>query len=229
MSETQVNIQFYRDQEEKDQVLPLKWVSVAHQMPSDEVLWKAFRKGDEEALTCIYNQYVGKMYNYGCQFTQEREIVRDCIQELFVELIHKRRQLGNTASIKFYLFKSLRRKLMRSLKKKQLYVSTKETHAPGNFKVLEDPCTKFIHQEVSQQTKTIITEGCNQLPAKQREALLLYFYEGLSYREIAETMGMTRTKSARVLIYRAIASLSSRLARYKEIFFPLGLIITLFS
>lgn len=188
---------------------------------TDSEIWSAFRRGDEEALVYIYREYVNKMYNYGCQFTSQKELVSDCIQELFTEIISKRHKLGSTASIKHYLFKSLRRKLLRVLKKEKKYRQAGEISTLEGFNILEDTSVKFIHQEFTDQQKGIISSECNQLPTRQKEALLLYFYEGMSYKEIAETVGMSRTKSARALIYRAIDSLSQRLQKYKDILYPL--------
>ena len=187
----------------------------------DRSIWRAFKKGEEKALTYIYEQYADKMYNYGCQLCQNQALVRDCIQELFVELISKKTNLGDTDHIKFYLFKSLRRKILRTLKRENLYVSDLDASQHSGFQILEDSSIKFIHQEFQEHQKTIIARECNELPYKQREALLLYFYEGMSYQQIAQTMGMTRTKSARALIYRALDSLSARLRRYKEFLYPL--------
>lgn len=196
-------------------------IRASEEIRSDKEVWEAFRNGDEAALVSIYQQYANKMYNYGCQFTRDEALVSDCIQELFTEIITKRKKLGDTVSIKFYLFKSLRRKLLRSLKKERKLLDRHETIAREAFNILEDNSVRFINQEFTSLQKEIITEECNQLPPRQKEALMLYFYEGMSYREIAATIGMTRTKSARALIYRAIDSLSSRLQKYKHLLYPL--------
>jgi RNA polymerase sigma factor (sigma-70 family) len=188
---------------------------------SDPEIWELFRNGNQAALTYIYQSYADKMYNYGCQFTNKHELVSDCIQELFTEIITKRKKLGKAFSIKFYLFKSLRRKLFRTMKKEQKL----QKGASEGFNILEDASVKFIDQEFSTFQRKIITEECNKLSPRQKEALMLYFYEGLSYKEIALTLEMTRTKSARVLIYRAIDSLSSRLQQYKHLLYPLILLL----
>lgn len=222
MDEKQVHFQQYNDDRvEKDHTPKLKVASDKDILKSDADIWREFRSGSEEALVYIYRQYGNKMYNYGCQFTRNKELVRDCIQELFTEIISKRQSLGDTVSIKFYLFKALRRKLLRVLSKDKKYLSSKEGTEHEGFNIQEDPAIKFIHQEFSDHQKGIITKECNKLPCKQREALLLYFYEGMNYKQIAETMGMNRTKSARAIIYRAIDSLSVHLQRYKDLLYPL--------
>lgn len=195
--------------------------SVSFDNMPDRETWELFRNGDQAALTFIYQSYADKMYNYGCQFTNKHELVSDCIQELFTEIITKRKRLGQAVSIKFYLFKSLRRKLFRAVRKENKQQKRAQHKGSEGFNILEDGSVKFIDQEFSSFQKKIITEECNQLPPRQKEALMLYFYEGLSYNEIAMTLGMTKTKSARVLIYRAIDSLSSRLNKYKHLLYPL--------
>jgi len=187
----------------------------------DSDVWDLFRSGDELALTYIYQSYADKMYNYGCQFTDKHELVSDCIQELFTEIISKRKKLGKTASIKFYLYKSLRRKLFKLLKKENRLRSKLQIRAAEGFNILEDASVKFIDQEFSSFQKKIITEECNLLPVRQKEAIMLYFYEGFSYQEIAQTLGLTRTKSARALVYRSVDSLSVRLKKYKHLLYPL--------
>lgn len=221
MDEDQVHLQQYSGKVEEHHTPKLKVASDKDVSKSDAAIWREFRNGNEEALVYIYREYANKMYNYGCQFTRNKELVSDSIQELFTEIIHNKKNLGDTVSIKFYLFKALRRKLLRVLRKEKKYLSRNETAEHEGFNILEDTSVKFIYQQFCDYQKAIITKECNKLPCKQREALLLYFYEGMSYKEIAETMGMTRTKSARAIIYRAIDSLSEHLQRYKEFLYPL--------
>lgn len=221
MDEDQIHLQQYSGRVEEHYTHKLKVASDKNISKYDAAIWREFRNGDEEALVYIYREYANKMYNYGCQFTGNKELVSDSIQELFTEIISKKQSLGDTVSIKFYLFKALRRKLLRVLKKEKMFLNRNDAAEHEGFNVLEDASIKFINQEFSDRQKIIITKGCNKLPCKQREALLLYFYEGMSYKEIAETMGMTRTKSARAIIYRAIDSLSVHLQRYKELLYPL--------
>src|SRR5262245_24498141 len=79
----------------------------------DAALWTAFRMGDEKALVSIFDRFTKLLYNYGYKIVREEDVVKDAIQDLFIELWKNRETLGDTTSIKFYLFKSLRRKLIR--------------------------------------------------------------------------------------------------------------------
>lgn len=180
-------------------------------------LWRLFKNGREEALIYIYRTYVNVLYNYGCQFTKEQELVRDTVQEFFIDLIRNKHNLGDTTSIKFYLFKSFRRKLVRVLKKENKFVKEEISEERPGFNVSYNPEARYIKDQLDTEQKRLLQEKFNYLPEKQREALLLYYYEGLSYDEIASLFEMTRVKSARVLIYRAIDSLAKQLKNHKDI------------
>lgn len=55
----------------------------------------------------------------------------------------------------------------------------------------------------------------SKLTTRQKEAVLYFYYEGLSYQEIADIMGFQNVKSARKLIYRAIDALRKDLQELK--------------
>lgn len=172
---------------------------------SDSQLWDEFLKGSDTALETIYLQYVNVLYNYGRQFTHNDDLVRDAVQELFCELIQSRERLGATTSIKFYLLASIRNKLLRKVKHEDKFQSLQDFG--GDFQI-DFACDADILRDLNlNQSGEMLKEAFEKLPAKQREAILLYFYEDVSYEEIAKIMEMTKVKSARALIYRALDSL----------------------
>lgn len=188
------------------------------------VIWISFQEGSEEALIYIYRKYAGILYNYGCQFTRDHEYVWDCIQDLFCELIKNRKRLGKVASVKGYLFKATKRKLFKGLKK-----SRRTVLVDANDQLFElsvpSGVTPISQSQVQEQNKLI--EGyINELPSHQREVLLLYFYEGLSYQEIADIFEV-KVKSIRTMTYRALETLSKVLKEKKDGILVIGLGIIL--
>lgn len=186
------------------------------QWKDESDIWEQFKNGNEYALTYIYRNYSDKLFNYGCQFTTKREIVEDCIQDLFIDLINRKKNLGKVISIKFYLFKSLRYKLLRELKKQGKLALKESFDSDQNFLINVSHEIKLINEQLSKDQKYLIKKYLNQLPPFQREALLLYFYEGLSYQQIADVLQTGKVKSSRALVYRAISSLSNLLVSYKD-------------
>src|SRR5690606_10543545 len=78
--------------------------------------WCAFKNGDRNAFAEIYRQQVRDLLNYGYKVTSDRRLIEDSIQDLFFELWKNRAGLSDTTSVRFYLFKALRFKIMRNAK-----------------------------------------------------------------------------------------------------------------
>ncbi len=180
-------------------------------------VWKEFQRGSELALARIFDMYAHKLFNYGRQFTADADSVNDAIQDVFYQLIKSKHQLGTANSIKYYLFSSFRRRLLRLLKQQKKTVLEENIEKEGRFMVSIDPDYHSIKTMFTLDQKKILEDACNQLPIRQREALSLFFFEGLSYKEVAETMELSQVKSARKLLYRALDNLHARLHRHKDI------------
>lgn len=178
----------------------------------DEVVWERFKKGNKAALTHIYRNYSNPLFNYGCQIAADREMVKDAIQDLFIEIINNKERLGKTTSIKYYLFKALRNKLVKLLVKKNK--ETGKEMESECFQVSISPEIMLINRQIDQEKQQILSQKLNELPVLQREILLLFYYEGMKYDQIAGILGI-KTKSARALLYRAIESLGKLLKPLK--------------
>lgn len=178
-------------------------------------IWNDFLQGDDASLSYIYRNYANKLYNYGRQFA-DADLVQDCIQDLFFDLIKSRNRLGQIQSVKAYLFSSLRRKIVRKLKRNNHEVGHSKLDEHTKFRVsfISDdsiPPDQFVENRLH-----ILRQACNTLPPRQREAIMLYYYEQLSYKEIAEVMNIGKVSSARILVYRALDALKSLLGGLKD-------------
>ena len=137
--------------------------------------------------------------------------MEDCIQELFIELRIKREKLKDTNSIKFYLFKALRNRILRKLSRKKMLPLDEALMDGHNFEICLSHEHKMIHAQLDEEIKQTLNTIINHLTIRQREIILYYFYERLSYAEIAEIMNLSKPKFARDLLYRAIAKLKDEL------------------
>ena len=57
------------------------------------IKWKLFLEGDDQAYSWIYTHYIQVLYNYGLQITPDSEIVKDCIQDVFVKIYKAKKKL----------------------------------------------------------------------------------------------------------------------------------------
>jgi DNA-directed RNA polymerase specialized sigma24 family protein len=82
----------------------------------DNKIWEAYQKGNKEALEIIYRRHVNDLYNYGMKIKGHESLIKDCIQELFVELWYSKNNLSSTDNIKYYLLRAIKFKINHHLK-----------------------------------------------------------------------------------------------------------------
>ena len=157
----------------------------------DAALWTAFRKGDDKALVSIFDRFTKVLYNYGYKIIRDEDAVKDAIQELFIELWKNRTQLGDTTSIKFYLFKSLRRKLIR-VNAKSMRNLTVRFQTEHEQESLPSPEFMLIAEQSSAEEREKVMHMLNTLTKRQREAIFLRYFEELGYDKIASIMEMSK-------------------------------------
>ncbi|MCH7401648.1 RNA polymerase sigma factor [Belliella kenyensis] len=175
----------------------------------DIEIWAAFNRGDEKAFNYIYRFHATAMFEFGIQITNDIGVVQDCIQNIFIYLRRKRGELKEVHSIKAYLFKSLQREIIRKLNKIKSNESKNIDSFEDSFQIELSHETKLIQLEIETEKTLLIEDALNKLTTRQRQAILLLYKEGMSYKEIAEVLEFSEVKSARKLIYRALDSIKS--------------------
>lgn len=178
---------------------------------TEKNLWKNFKNGDDSALARIYTKYADQLYAYGLKIINDEALVKDCIQDVFIQLIEKRETLIITSKTQIYLFKSLRNKLfeeLRSEKRKKdiLKLWTESDIQPEN--TAED---SVIISEEKKSTETKIKQAISKLTDHQRELIHLKYSEGFQNNEIAELLNIDMA-SVRTLLYRSLKKVRKLLA-----------------
>lgn len=170
--------------------------------------WEQFRQGHQEAFTHLYYRYVDALYHYGERLTPDRALIEDCLQDLFAELWNRHRQLPKVDSVKFYLFKALKRKIVKKRHQAQRFLSHPADEY--DFEITLAPDFELADHQMTPPEKDRLLRAINQLSPRQKEAITLYFYDGFSYEEIGKIMLMG-TRSVYNLVYRALAALRQTL------------------
>jgi len=171
----------------------------------DLQLWKKLLEGDINSLKIIYNQYVNDLYNYGRRFTNDDDLLKDCIHDIFVEIYNKRNNLGQTDNILFYLLKALRRKILKELTKKNRKIVIEDEYVFEYFDYSEI-IESFVDHEDFKLIKRKLRNALDNLTPRQKEALYLKYIFEMDYEDICELMNMNY-QSIRNLVCRAINSL----------------------
>jgi RNA polymerase sigma factor (sigma-70 family) len=167
-----------------------------------KTLWDRFRADDKAALALIYDDFVGVLYNYGYHICQDPFVVQDAIQDLFVDLWRLRATLSEAQSVKFYLFRSLRRRLHRAIDAQKNTSSFEDNYGLTVTLQDADPFDEEDYARKIKQLQKLVTT----LPPRQEEALRLRFFEDFSLEQVADMMSMNE-QSVRNTINRAVKKL----------------------
>jgi RNA polymerase sigma factor (sigma-70 family) len=175
--------------------------------------------GNKQALEYIYRRYAKDLFNYGMKIKTHRNLVKDCIQELFVELWKSRSDLSETHHIKFYLLKAIKIKIYHQLKKQMRfdYISSADQMCSDLMDISSSYEAHLIEVQSQEESRKKVTQCVQQLPARQREIIHLLFFEGQSYEEIADIMGI-HVQSVYTLAWKALSALKKRLVDFPVLF-----------
>lgn len=173
--------------------------------PDDSVLWDLFRDGDESAYTQLMKTYSKTLFNYGFRICQDKDFLKDCIQDIFLELWNRRLKISSTPAVKYYLFKALRLRIFREQAKWNRGEPLDDNY---EFVVEFNVEAKMIADLETVELSTRIQQVLNALPNRQREIMYLRFYEGLDFDNISLIMDISK-QSVHNLLQKAYKSFRS--------------------
>jgi len=174
---------------------------------NDEQLVQLLQSGDEFAFTEIYNRY---WYNVLAGLTKairSQTDAEDLVQELFGSLWKRRRELNITGTLSAYLFTSARymgiRYIKNNISQSNYLAALSATFSNCQF---SDAETNLSVRELERTIETAI----NTLPAKMKEVFCLSRRQHLSYKEIAQQLGISE-ETVKKQVYNALKLLRSQL------------------
>ncbi|MFW5761234.1 MAG: RNA polymerase sigma factor [Cyclobacteriaceae bacterium] len=174
---------------------------------SDEAIWIEFKKGSEAAFLFIYNKYFDTLFKFAFQFSKDQDFIKDCIQDLFVEL--NLSSVKQVRSIKPYLMVSLKRKILYYQKRASKFIYKNDLLSGYDFQISYSQEDKMIDQQLEDEQKIKMSNAINSvLTSRQREVIYYLYYEKLSVDEIAEIMHLSH-RGVQNLSYKAVAILKS--------------------
>lgn len=168
-------------------------------------LWQQFRAGSADAFGQLADAYYKDLYNYGLRFSTDSDFVRDCLQDVLVDLWSHRQSLSVTDQVKPYLLKALRNRLLKELQRQKRGQQLEELafldHQP-------EPSAEAVLVQTEQQTAQLerLNRLLAQLPPREMEIIYLRFYQGLEHEAIAHVMNVGRSSVA-TLLHRALKNL----------------------
>lgn len=186
---------------------------------SDLVLWNQLRMGDEEAFSFLFERYYCTLVNYGKTFSVGEDRVKDCVQDVFVDIWTYRYKLNEALVVKAYLLSSVRKRIARLHHREHVFSKLKNVDSLEflfDFSI-ED---RLIADETTAKKVEKLNRSLNKLSTKQKEALYLRYHQGLTVEQVADVLNLNY-QSTKNLLHRAILQLR------KE--FPISILMLLMN
>jgi len=166
----------------------------------DEIhLWQTFLLGSEKSFKELHQKYYNDLYAYALKMSNDKYIAKNAIQELFVYLWKNKANLSKVNHIRYYLFFSLRRHVIRLLKKEQKHLHISMESVEAAFSFTFSPEDVLIREETSLLNEKMVVDALNKLPPRQKEVIYLRYFQDLQIDEIAEMLSVNYQSVLNVL------------------------------
>lgn len=177
----------------------------AHAPEPDEMLMERFRGGDASAFDALFARHAGRVHAYLRRMVGN-PTAEDLTQTTFLSVVRSRERFQRGARFRPWLYAIAGNAARDHVRRARFEQPSDDGQMPeaSAEPLLPDPAMeKAVHVALA------------QLPVQQREAILLHRFEGFSFGEIAETLGLTES-AVKVRAHRGYVRLRMLLAHLGE-------------
>lgn len=170
--------------------------------PSDEQIAALVQKGDLESFGGLVERYEAKMTRYARKFLFNHHDGEDLAQEVFIKAFINIQSFDSKRKFSSWLYRIAHNEFINAIRKKKnepLPFFDADTLLP-HPSAREDPAKEAENNNL----KEILDKSLAKIDAKYREPLVLFYFEELSYQEIAE------------ILHIPVSTVGVRLARGKK-------------
>ncbi len=171
---------------------------------SDKELIRRYQTGDAEAFGELYDRYIEKIYRFLYYKTHQREVAKDLASHVFTKALRAAQrfyeQEGGT--VQAWLFRIARNAVIDYYRTQKQHLSVDDA---WGVSAAEDIERDAANKEMLEQVR----EYMQELPAEQRDVIMLRLWEELSYEEIARITGKSEA-ACRMAFSRALRTLRNK-------------------
>jgi RNA polymerase sigma-70 factor, ECF subfamily len=157
----------------------------------------------------LFHTHYSSLCSYANHFIKDIDASEEVVQEVMLKIWVNRDSLIITSSIRSYLFRAVRNGCMNVLKHidiREEYKAARELDTRESQRSGED---EMIVSELEQK----IREAIDRLPLERRKVFIMSRYDGLTYNQIAEKLGIS-VKTVENQMGKALKTLRTELSDY---------------
>lgn len=183
---------------------------MSQEPPPARSLAARLRAGQPEAFEEVFRANYGRLAEYARGLVGSQDAAEDVVQEVFVALWTHRDRISTPDNMVAYLYRSVRNRGLNFLRHQRL-VSDFQTRKAAEGAPDAPPADQRAEES---EVAAAVRVAIDALPPRSREVFSLSRDQGLTYPEIAETLGIS-VKTVETLMGRALKAIRKRLARYR--------------
>jgi RNA polymerase sigma factor (sigma-70 family) len=171
--------------------------------PTDEALMERYCNGENQALEALFERHAGPVHGFLTRMVRDRALADDLLQATFLSVVRSADRYQRGAKVLPWLMtiaaNAARDSLRRSSQQVELLTDHRDLPEPSVLPAPSDP-----------KARKLIEDAFAQLPAQQREAVVMHKLNGLSFEEIARALNISET-AARIRAHRGYEKLRALL------------------
>lgn len=149
-------------------------------------LERSLRDADVAGFESFYRESYAGLVKFATTFVRDSAVAQDVVQESFARLWQRRSSIGPAESMRAYLYKSVRNRALNAVRDQNL-----RSVRQSEYAVDVEQSVAASDEVDAKHLNVKLQAWIEMLPNRQREALLLSRFEGLSHAEIADVMGVS--------------------------------------
>ena len=175
---------------------------------SDDDLMRMYRRGDADAFDVLFDRHYQQVYSVARTILGDRSGAEDVLQDAFLTVATEARKYEPRGRFRAWIMRIVRNRCLNRLAAER----ARRAVTGGGLEIIEPPARDPPPDELVQTDEqvAIVRAGIADLPERQREAMALYAFGQMHYREIAEVLDAP-INTVKTLIHRARASLARSL------------------
>ena len=151
--------------------------------------WNNFLSGSDDAFSKIYEKLVRDLFSFGTTFTSDIDLVKDCIQDIFIRIYRNRAKLTQVENVKVYFLVALKNTMIDALKKNRVYQTFIDSYnVEEEFDEPEEE--RIIAKESYEATQNIVAKYKSVLTKRQQEIIHYRFVDELTIEEISKLLNI---------------------------------------
>lgn len=165
------------------------------------------RDGDHQAFEKLFKQYYSPLTRFAWRYVNSKAIAEEIVQEVFADLWDNRTDWSIELSLRSYLYKTVKNRCLNYLEHQKV----EEKYDSKWMDRKDNPTIDFEDELREEQVKEAIKEAIEALPERGKMTYKLHRYDGLTYQEIAEVMGVS-PKTVESQMTRSLKTLREQLS-----------------